>query len=436
MENQPGIQKEKFTLTTFAKILIAVALVGVVVLAQFFILPQLGFGGEREMIISSTGHVITYAFDAGAAFHSNDSRFFYFATRNGIRFVATNEVLMWSESFSFNHPFLSKRGDYVAIGELSGGRNIHVFNADGPAFSVSIDHPIQSFWVNETGFLSVIAEYDHGYIVYVFNRYLTTAANPFFSWSVFEELIHPTHAEVSADGRYVAIGVMDLTFDVRQTVQFRYTNQWDAWGTDRGHFASQDFPGQVITAMQFMEGNRLVVATTSQIAGFQLGPSPAASRPIWDIPLENEKTHIAFYGGTHFAFATGTRLPMATEEGDRPGTIRIYGANGAPTGVFELGRSATHLRMGQNAVIVGGDRSFHAITFRGVPIWEHTVLFDARDVLFVGGTDTILVVGSNRAEIFERRRLRETDFASDELDGDAEGIEEIEIILPIEEPEE
>lgn len=412
------MDKEKFTLTAFAKVLIGVAIVGVIVLAQIFLWPWLGFGSEREMALVGTGRVITYAFDAGAAFHSGDSRFFYFATSSGMRMLDSNEVLMWSEAYSFNHPWLAARGDFVAVGETRGGRNIRVFDSGGAVFSVSLDTPIQSFWINESGFLSVIAEHDGGYIVYVFNRYRPTPAEPLFSWSVFDNLIIPTHAEVSADGRYIAIGVMDLNFNVRHSVQFRYMSQWDAWGTDRGLFATEDFPGQIITAMRFMNGNRLVVSTTARISGFQLGPGHASSRRIWDIPLENEKTHIEFYDGTHFAFATGARLPMATGEGDPVGTVRIYGANGIPTGMFELGRRATHLRMGRNALIVGGDRSFHAVNLRGDLLWDHTTLFDTLDVLFLDDTNTILVAGSNQAEIFERRRLREADFREPEPDFD------------------
>lgn len=424
-------KKEKFTLTTFAKVLIAVALVGVVVLAQFFLWPWIGISFEREMIISGTGRVLTYDFDSGAAFHSNDSRFFHFATRDGIRFLGSNEILVWSESFSFNHPWLSGRGDFVAVGEVSGGRTIHVFDENGRVFYVVLDNPILAFWVNETGFLSVIAQYDRGYGVYVFNRYRTTAADPLFAWTVFDELIIPTHADVSADGRYIAIGVKDLTIDVRHSVQFRYINQWDAWGTDRGHFATEEFTGELFTALRFMNDNRLIVATTSQIVGFQLGPGHAASRPIWQISLENEKTHMDFYNGTHFAFAVGARLPMVTEEGAAPGTVRIFGANGIETGTFELGRRATHLRMGHNSVIVGGDRSFHAINFRGTPLWEHTTLFDTRDVLFLDNTNTILVAGSNRAEIFERRRLRDADFIEEEPDE----TDEIGVPVPLPDPE-
>jgi hypothetical protein len=403
---------EKTRLTTAAKVFIAAMLVVAVVLAQFFLLPWLGFGADREMSIVGTGRGVNYDFDSGAAFHSNDSRFFYFVTREGVRYIqASNEVQQWHHPFGFNSPLLVARGDIVAVGEdTSGrGRSVYVFNANGYLFSVTMDNPILSFGVNEAGFLSVIVQYDGGYGIYVFNRYLSSPVNPLFHWDEFHDLIKPTHAEVSPDGRYIVIAVVDLNFDVRTTVQFRYFNLRDIWGTDEGLFATQEFPGQMVTAMQFMEGNRLVIATTSQITGFRLrqGHPVSINEKMWEIELENQKSHIEFYNGTHFSFVTGERLRMTAGEGDPLGTVRIYGINGQPTGRFELGRRATHLRMGHDAVIVGGDRSFHAMDFRGTPLWAHTSLFDTRDVLFLDNRNTILVAGSSQAEIFERRRVRD-----------------------------
>jgi hypothetical protein len=402
--------EKKLALPASAKIFIAVTIVVAVLVMQFFILPWLGFGAEREMTIVGTGRNFTYDFDSGAAFHSNDSRFFHFATREGMSYVqASTGVRQWHEAYIFNNPWVAARGDIVAIGEERGGRNISVFNAGGSLFSITMDNPILSFWVNETGFLSVIAQYDGGYGIYVFNQNRPLASAPIFHWDSYSDLIQPTHVEVSPDGRYIAIAVVDLNFNVRTSVQFRYINQRDAWGTEQGLFATQDFPGQLLTALRFMNDNRLIVATTSQITCFKLGPGHTASDEIWNIELENTKSHIDFYNGTHFAFVTGERLLMATGEGDPTGTVFIYGINGQPTGTFELGRRATHLRMGHNSVIVGGDRSFHAMDFRGNPKWEHTTLFVTRDVLFLDDTNTILVAGSNQAEIFERRRLRDNE---------------------------
>jgi len=404
------MENENTQLTTFAKILIAVTLVVAAVLAQFFLLPWLGFGSDREMSIIGTGRGVNYDFDSGAAFHSNDSRFFYYATRDGIRYMASNENIIWSESFNFNSPHLAARGNIVAVGEERLGRNIHVFNENGPMYNVTFENPILSFSVNETGFLSVIVQYDRGYGIYVLNQHRTLPSDPLFRWTIFYDLIIPTHAEVSPDGRYIAIATVNLNHNVMTSVQFRYINQWDAWGTEQGLFATEDFPGQFLTALRFMNDNRLIVATTSKIVGFQLGPGHTVSRKLWEIELENTKTHIAFYNGTHFAFVTGERLLMTASEGDPLGLVRIYGINGIQTGSFELGRRATHLRMGHNSVIVGGDRSFHAMDFRGAPLWEHTSTFETHDVLFLDNTNTILVAGSIQAEIFERRRLRDSDF--------------------------
>jgi hypothetical protein len=409
------MEKEKFSLTTFAKVFIAVVLVAAVILTQFFLLPWMGFGSDREMIISGTGRGFTYDFDSGASFHSNDSRNFFFATREGMRYISSNEILLWNMPFSFTNPWLAARGDYVAIGEERNGRVVHVFNTEGPVFSVTMENPILSFGINETGFLTLIVQYDRGYGVYVLNRHRTgpNSENAFFHWDTYDHLITPTHAEVSADGKYITIVTVDLSFGVRTSVQFRYTSQWDAWGTDMGLFATEDFPGQLITAIRFMNDNRIIIATTSQITGFQLGPGHQVSKKLWEIQLENVKTHIDFYNGTHFAYITGERLTMTPGEGDPPGTVHIFSTNGIPTGTFELGRRATHLRMGHNSVIVGGDRSFHAMNFRGNPLWEHTTLFDTRDVLFLDDTNTILVAGSNQMEIFERRRLRENEIELD-----------------------
>jgi hypothetical protein len=402
------MNNEKPRLTVFAKILIAVMLVITAVLFQLFVLPK--FGANREMQIAATGIGVVYDYDSGAAFHSNDSLFFYFATGDSMRFMASNnDQPSWRYPFAFTNPWLSARGGYAAVGEESGGRVVYVFNENGYLFRVELENTILSFGINETGFLSVVAQYDGGYGIYVFNQHRSAAENPLFHWAFYHDLIAPTHVEVSPDGTYIAIAFVDWIFTPKTSVQFRYISQWNAWGTDRGHFATEDFPGQFLTALRFMNDNRLIVSTTSQISCFQLGPGHAVSRPIWEHELENVKSHIAFYNGTHFSYAARERLPMATSEGDPVGTVRIFGVNGQQTGMFELGRRATHLRMGHNHVIVGGDRGFHAIDFRGNHVWEHTTLFDTKDVLFLDNTNTILVAGSNQAEIFERRRVREND---------------------------
>ncbi|MCL2388641.1 MAG: DUF5711 family protein [Defluviitaleaceae bacterium] len=395
------------------KALIAVMCVIAVILVYFVFLPWVGLGADRQLNIIGTGNTLDYEFDAGAAFHSNDSRFFYFVTREGVRYIASNGNIAWQSGFNMHSPMVYSRGDFVAVGERAGGQTVYVFNATGELYRVTLEDTIRAFWVNETGILSVIVQTaGGGYGVFAFNQNLNTAEDPLFGWTMFYDLFIPYRAEVSPDGRYIAIAVFNFEYGVYTYVHFRYMNRRDAWGTDFGLFAEQEFPGEIVTAMQFMNNNRLIIGTPSRIHCYQLGPGHRISELLWSIPLANELTHIAFHNGTHFSVAKGQRLLRSPYEYDPMGTIRIYELRGNSyfeTGSFELGRRVTHLRMGQNSVIVGGDRSFHAMDFRGSLLWEHTTLFDTRDVLFLENTNTMLIAGSTRAEVFERRRLRDNE---------------------------
>ena len=395
--------------STARKVIIAMSFAAVLLLAQMYLLPAIGLGQERDLRMVQTEFGVNYEFEAIPQFYSNNSRFYYHVTRDGISMRSSNDVLVWHNTFSFSRPLMVARGDIVAVSEMERGRDIHVFDGDGPIFSTRFDDPVLSFNVNAAGFLTVIVQYDGGYGVYVLNRYQSTSTDPVFTWSVFrhdQDLIHPIFAEVSDDGRYIAIAYVDLNTRVTTTIEFRYVNQWDAWGTEMGLFAAEIFDG-IVLATRFMSGNRLLVVTGNQILCFQVGPARMQMDLLWANPLENRLDFIEFYGDTHFVLAIGDRLIGTFGEGYPVGTIHIYNMNGARTGSFQLGRRASLLNVGHNAVITGADRSFVAIDFRGVLLWEFISMVDIRDVIFLDDTSTILAAGPTRADVFRRLRVRE-----------------------------
>ena len=395
--------------STARKVIVALSIAAVLLLVQMYFLPAIGLGQERYLRMIQTEHGVDYDFDASPKFYSNNSRFYYHVTRDGISMRSSNDLLVWHNSFSFNRPLAVARGDIIAVSEMERGRLIHVFNADGPLFSTSFDDPVLSFNVNAAGFLSVIVQYEGGYGVYVLNSYQTLSSDPVFTWSVFrhdQDLIHPIFAEVSDDGRYIAIAYVDLNTRVTTTIEFRYINQWDAWGTEMGLFAAEIFDG-IVLAMRFMSGNRLLVMTGDRIICFQVGPARMQLDSLWTNQLENRIDFIEFYGDSHFVLAIGDRLVGTFGEGYPIGTIHIYNMNGARTGSFQTGRRASHLNVGHNAVIAGADRSFTAIDFRGVLLWEFISMVDTRDVIFLDDTSSILVAGPTRANVYRRLRVRD-----------------------------
>ena len=393
------------------RLIVATSIAGVLFVLQLRLLPAVWLGQERDMRMVSTEIGVNYDFEASAQFYSNDSRFYYFVTREGISFRGSNGALLWHNSFSFNRPHISTRGDFLAVSELERGRLIHVFDDEGPVFSTPFDRPVLNFNVNAAGLLSVIVQYEGGYGVYLLSRERPTTADPLFHWSVFrtdQDLVHPILVEASDDGRYIVIAYVDLGTRVTTVVEFRYVNQWDAWGTEMGLFAAEMYSGLVL-AIRFMADNRLLILTPEYIVCFQVGPLHSQLSELWRLPLYNRIDNIEFYRGSHFAVAFGDRKVGTFGDGVPLGTVQFFNMNGIMTGSFHTGRRTTLLSMGHNAVIVGADRSFTAMDFRGMVLWEFVSIVDARNVIFLDDTSTVLVAGPTRAEVFRRRRVRDDD---------------------------
>jgi len=369
---------------------------------QFFFV---GFG-PQEMRMQNTERGVSYGFDAIPSFYSNDSRFYYFLTRGGMRLVSSAGVVQWTEAFSLTRPMMIGRGDMVAVSEEERGRIIYVFGPDGLIYYETFEFPIMTFSVNENGTIAVVLLTDTGYSIRVYNR-----NRHLYSKSVISPLIHPTAVDVSADDRYIVIAFLDLTVRINSWVEYSFINLADARGTEDGLFADVSFPDQVVYHLRFMSGGQLLVASDTQIVSLERGQGHSVSQR-WAIELNNRIDQLDFYGDSRFAFVTGDPLP-GNWDAAPVGNLLIFNMNGDETGSFPLGRRATYLRMGHNSVIVGSDRVFHAVNHRGVSLWEFVALQDARSVLFLENTDTILVAGATRADVWRRQRVRNEDIFSE-----------------------
>jgi len=395
------------------KILIFVGLITVVMVVQFF-LPDMG---QTHTVRMEPGYSIQFELDANPSFHSNNSRFFYLVTRSGVQYRRVSDMSVhWNEAVSFVRPVMVARGDIIAVGEHTGGRSVHVFNSSGHLFSVDFEDPVMSFFVNETGFLSVILQTSSGFRIYVYNQQSHRRGEWLFRQNIIGELTYPISVDVSENGRYIAVAILDVNIWKTTTIQFRYMHESDARaagvGAYQGLFASEILTDELIYTMRFMSDNRLVVATPTRIVCYQIITRPylvSIPQEIWRIDLQNELSHIGFDGNRHLVYVTGDRH-LGVMNGNPVGSVFVVNMDGAQVGQFNLGRRVTHLSVGHGAIIVGSDRNFHAIDLRGNHLWEHNSLHYAGNMLFIDGTDTILVAGANRAEVNVRRRVRVNDF--------------------------
>jgi len=395
---------------TTTKLLIFAGLVTLVMIVQYF-WPE--FGQANVIRIEPTGHSVTYNIGDRPSFHSNGANMFFLLTREGITGRTTNMDVSWTEFHSLNRPIMVTRGNFVAIGETHGGRNVYVFDTDGLLYRVEMPDPVQTFSINPSGVLVVVVQTSYGHGVHVFTpqRYTESIYHKRFVGAMQQ----PTGVDISECGRYIAIAVWEWELRLGHTLMIGYINESDymMWTVEYGVFASESFDMQTIFAIRFMADSRLVVLLDSQILCFQVTSRAYAVSHVsflWDIQMENYFEDFMFYDNRHFALVTGDRR-VGVMDGSPPGTVYIIGVtDGQPVGSYSLGRRVTHLSMGHNAVIVGADRNFHAVEFDGTLLWEHNSLHETTDVIFLNDTDTILIAGAHRAEVHERRRVRVSDF--------------------------
>ena len=391
-------------MTKKGMLVIGVLIFGLAALAQFTF-NLIGVGAE-DMRMVDTGHGVSYAFDANPSFYSNNSRFFYFATRTGIRYVPSGSGSGgWQETFSLTRPHIAARGDIVAVGEIERGRIVYVYNSSGYMYSVALDHPLMGFSVNATGYLSVITQVDGGYYIHVYNQqHNVDYVMQRRSYHVDFPMHFPVSAEISEDGQYLAIAYLNLSGrNLATELEFLHIGTQEArFGTD-SLFAGKDLD-EAFVAMRFMANNQLLLITDTQIRLLSIQDN--TFQEVWAGPLNNRIDQLAFCGNNRFAFASGAPISPDGRDADPLGTVNIFDLNGQ-TGRFYLGRRATHLSMGHGAVIVGSDRYFHAVSARGTGLWHHFALHDVRDMIFLDNTDTVLIAGANRAYVWRRQRIRD-----------------------------
>ncbi len=402
--------KKKFT--TGGKILIAAGLILIAGIIQYILFNVFGFGDGRSLAMTDTGKFVSYGIGSNAQFYSYDDDHFYFCTKDGIEYVSSDGATEWKEIYSLSNPDMVTAGEMVAVGDSMGG-TVRVFNSEGLLYSVDLDYPLLTFSINRTGILSVILQLDAGYSAHIYNRRNTI--EPLARYEIHDALMHPVSVDVSEDGRFAVIAMLNLNVRLESRVMFYYTNETDAWGTDNGMVAAQDYPGEFVLDVRFMEDNRALVFTDGQVSCFI--PGDNISWPeAWSFPLHNEIGLMAFYGGSHFALTMGDKL-LNDPEAAEPGEVFIYDVKGTglPTGQFSLGRKATSLSMGRGCVLVGANHRFYALNKQGERLWDYTATADARSVYFLDDTNTVLMAGGNRANIMRREKERADAEAREEL---------------------
>lgn len=339
---------------------------------------------------------INYEANSQADFYTY-SKYIYYCTKDGMQILNSKGESIQNDTFTMTSPYMSYDGNIVAISEKL-GNSVYVYDEKGKLYSFNTKLPITSISVNSGGFVSVITKDDNVHYIEVYN---TSGAKVSTTVIPVEDGI-PISSDISDDNRILAISVVDINdIQIQSKIMFYYTysEQSSAIESNAELFSSFIKENQIVAILKFMNNNNLVAISDMEISFSEVGDSVQNKySEKGSIKLNNKLDCIDFVENKYVVVAYGDPFINA-QSPEEKGMVKWYNLLGSQVNEFKTNKSVTGLYSGYNSTIIGMNRSFKAVNSKGGLIWEYHAIQDVKKILFLNGTDKVLLVTNNEAII-------------------------------------
>lgn len=351
---------------------------------------------EAQTLLS-TGVSVQFDRVSGAAFYAcTGAKGFYFATKDGVSYITDDGRTLMNEAYSMQNPKLFGEGQFAAVAEPS-GHFAYVFNPQGLLYYKQFEGQIVNLAINTLGYSSVVTKRNDKYEAFVYN-----ASGVLISTGVFPETeIIVTSSDVSNDGRIWAISFLDISgAQMNSKITFSYLNKSESAGYTDNIFASiNDDSNRYFGIVKFMDENKLVVVADKEI--FCVNPSSGSMKALWTFELNNEIDKLCFDTG-RIAIAFGKGL--LNKPAEPQGRVVLIDLDMNRLAEYDAGSRVTSLSLGQ-AIIVGCERLFTAVSVKGVVLWEYTAVYDTRAMYFLDSTNKVLLQTGTEATVMKMTKV-------------------------------
>lgn len=313
-------------------------------------------------------------------------------TKDGAKFYNLSGIQKWNDTYTITSPVVVKEGEYMAIAEYL-GRNIRVYNENGFIYQINAENPIISFSINQNGYLVTIVGNKIGYRIQVYDN---KGAAGYLDRKDEIDNVFPVSADISDDNRVLAVSYLDTSdIEIKSRILFFYINKDEGKEYQDAMFASSsDMSGKIIPMLRCMEGNIFVAVSDSDITGFSID-----AKEMWKYESNNKFDNINTDGKRFVVVANGDMFPG--KDGKELGTVEWINMSGKSTAVFDVKEKITYLNSNKNYVVVGVSKNFYCLNNSGKVLWEHTAIQDIDDILLINGSEQVLYVTRNKAEVIK-----------------------------------
>jgi len=339
------------------------------------------------------GAYITHEIGSAAQISAADGGFFL-ATRDSVRFHNTEGIEVFRHGHVMVNPVLFGRGNYAAILEQN-GRVVNVYNSEGLIYSIVTDAPISGFALGVQGFAAIIT---HSNGVYDYEVRNSSGARVNYGRHADENIV-PLLADISHDGRILAISFLDIN-DAEMNSFISFFPIYSGHVVADGILAeNRQNPGQIIGAMRFMTDGTLIAISDTRI--FALDATAAVR---WEEPLNNRIAHVAF-SDSWLAVAYSENL--LNRVGYPLHTVVAYNSTGTRLFLHTSPNAVGSLQIQGSNLVIGSGDYFTAFTNNGQELWQLALPANVQSVNIMGSTNNIAVFSPARTEILRRVRYNQ-----------------------------
>ncbi|GHU77593.1 hypothetical protein FACS1894188_12190 [Clostridia bacterium] len=155
---------------------------------------------------------------------------------------------------------------------------------------------------------------------------------------------------------------------------------------------------QLIAKLRFLDNNSLLFLSDAEMGCIRAD----TSKEYWALPISNEISKFAV-ADKCIVLGYGAAIP-GRESGIPFGTLKIYNFDMAEVGSHEFGTDIIYLKQSGGAftagilgryIMFGGDGKF---------LWEYTPTDDAKEIVPLENTNTVLSVSNIGAAVLKRSR--------------------------------
>lgn len=353
----------------------------------------------KEKTLQETGIKFTYDFNSGTNFYTHLDNFFFF-TKDGMKYVDNKGKTIITDIYNMNNPVFMSEGEFIVVSE-KGGKNIYVYNTQGRVYTMVLDNPLINISMNDKGYISVVTEKEDEYELLVYDD--KGLRRNYWSHSTTNVL--PLTTDISNDGRILAASFMHIDgLNIGTKIVYAYIDKEESNkkldGQVTGAIINEN---RFILKMNFMENNNLIVVSENEISCLiPVENLNLSFKEKWKIPLKNKLSKVITYKDKNIIVAYSNGI--LNEKAEEVGLVKVIDLNAHVVAKYKGSGEITYLNADFNSFIVGVNKKFEAISFKGDKLWEYSSIQDVKDVIFYKNKNSALFV--NDVNAFVRKLTR------------------------------